>query len=169
MDIESIRADGYVNRWSLIAREDGTFEPRCVEDAILVSDPAAPMAAARNAAIAEGVATPEAVEARALELLPAVAMPVPNSISDRQFFQALAVSGLISKDEAIQAVSIGEIPAKIAATVDLMPDDYAFDARMFFSGAYTFERHHPFTEMFAAMSGFSPSQADDLFRLASNL
>lgn len=93
--------------------------------------------------------------------------PVPESVSDRQFFQALALGGMISEAEALAAVQTGALPAPIAAIVDAMPDQFA--ARMLLSGATTFERRHPLTDALAAALGYSPAQTDDLFRAAAAL
>lgn len=93
--------------------------------------------------------------------------PVPESVSDRQFFQALALGGMISEAEALAAVQTGALPAPIAAIIDAMPDQ--FSARMLLSGATTFERRHPLTDALAAALGYSPAQTDDLFRAAAAL
>lgn len=93
--------------------------------------------------------------------------PVPSSVSDRQFFQALALGGMISEAEALAAVQTGALPAPIAAIVDGLPDQ--FGARMLLSGATTFERGHPLTDALAAALGYSPAQTDDLFRAAARL
>lgn len=93
--------------------------------------------------------------------------PVPESVSDRQFFQALALGGMISEAEALAAVQTGALPAPIAAIVDAMPDQFA--ARMLLSGATIFERRHPLTDALAAALGYSPAQTDDLFRGAASL
>lgn len=93
--------------------------------------------------------------------------PVPESVSDRQFFQALALDGMISEAEALAAVQTGALPAPIAAIIDAMPDQFA--ARMLLSGATTFERRHPLTDALASALGYSPAQTDDLFRVAASL
>lgn len=93
--------------------------------------------------------------------------PVPESVSDRQFFQALALGGMISEAEALAAVQTGALPAPIAAIIDAMSDQFA--ARMLLSGATTFERRHPLTDALASALGYSPAQTDDLFRGAASL
>lgn len=95
------------------------------------------------------------------------AAPVPEEISDRQFFQALAMAGLISKAEAIDAVAIGAVPAAMEAFFAGMSDDEEFAARMLLQGATKFERHHPLVEAFGALNGMTPSQVDDLWRSAA--
>lgn len=93
--------------------------------------------------------------------------PVPPEISDRQFFQALALAGLISQAEALAAVQTGALPAPIAAIVDGLPDQ--FGARMLLSGATTFERANPLTDALGGALGYSPAQTDELFRAAAAL
>ncbi len=93
--------------------------------------------------------------------------PVPEEISDRQFFQALAMAGLITKPEAIDAVAVGAVPAAMEAFFAGMSDDEEFAARMLLQGATKFERHHPLVEAFGAMNGMTPAQVDDLWRTAA--
>lgn len=120
----------------------------------------APWEAARAAALAE------------LDRLAALPLdhdprPVQPEISDRQFFQALAIAGIISEADALAAVQTGALPAPIAAIIDAMPDQFA--ARMLLSGATTFERRHPLTDALASALGYSPAQTDELFRAAAAL
>lgn len=95
--------------------------------------------------------------------------PVPASISDRQFFQQLAVSGVISEAEALDAVKTGDLPAPLMALVDQMPDEQKFSAKMLLCGATTFQRHYPLTEQLAQAMGYSAREIDDLFRAAGQL
>lgn len=95
--------------------------------------------------------------------------PVPDTISDRQFFQQLAVAGIITEDEALAAVKTGTLPASLQALVDAMPDGSKFNAEMLLSGATTFQRNHPLTTTLGSAMGFTSEQIDDLFRAASVL
>lgn len=95
--------------------------------------------------------------------------PVPSSISDRQFFQQLAVSGIITEAEAIAAVATGTIPAALQALIDLLPADVKFSATMLLSGAVTFERSHPLTEAIGSAYNMTPAQIDALWLAASKL
>jgi hypothetical protein len=79
--------------------------------------------------------------------------PVLGPISDRQFFQALALPPyeIITTAEALAAVKTGALPAALAAIVAAIPDATArFNAEMILSGATQFERAHP---MVAAIAG----------------
>lgn len=95
--------------------------------------------------------------------------PVPDAISDRQFFQQLAVMGLITEQEAEDAVAPGTIPASLVALVELLPEQARHSARMLLKGATVFERHHEMTDTIAWMYGFDAAAVDQLFRDASAL
>ena len=95
--------------------------------------------------------------------------PVPGSVSDRQFFQALALGGMITEAEALAAVQTGALPPAFEAFVAALPSGEQFGARMALSGATIFRRDHPLTAAFGAASGKSPAEIDDLFRLAASL
>jgi hypothetical protein len=98
------------------------------------------------------------------------AAPVPDAVSDRQFFHACAKVGMISQPEALAAVKTGDIPAELQAIVDSIPDpDARFDAQMFLSGAVEFRRDHPLTESVRVARSMTGPQVDDLFRLAASL
>jgi hypothetical protein len=85
------------------------------------------------------------------------APPAVPGISDRQFFQALALPPyeIITMAEALAAVKTGELPAALAAIVAAIPDPVArFNAEMILSGATTFEATHPM--VLAIASAMSP-------------
>ena len=88
---------------------------------------------------------------------------VPETISDRQFFQALAIRELITKAEALAAVSTGTLPAAMEAMLAGMSDDEEFAARMLLQGATTFKRSHPLTQAFGSGFGMTPEQIDELW------
>lgn len=96
---------------------------------------------------------------------------LPEVISDRQFFQELAALGEISQDEALAAVQIGAIPARLATAINTLPAQARFSAKMQVSGAVTFHRHHPTTLALAqAMSPpWSSDQLDTLWAAAALL
>lgn len=95
--------------------------------------------------------------------------PVPNEISDRQFFQQLAIMGLITEADAIAAVATGTLPPAMAGFIDQLPADQRFAARMALQGATTFVRSNPLVETFGEMQGMTPEQIDDLWREAAQL
>lgn len=95
---------------------------------------------------------------------------VPQIISDRQFFQQAAISGIITEDEALAAVSIGAIPTVLQTIVDGIPDpSQQFAAKMLLSGATTFDRSHPLTEVVRVSLEWTIEQIDQFFINAAQL
>lgn len=95
--------------------------------------------------------------------------PVPSIISDRQFFQQLAMQGVITQDEALAAVKTGEIPAALKQAVESLPPGRQFEATMIISGATTFQRTHPLTVAIGTACDWTDAQIDALFRAAAVL
>lgn len=93
----------------------------------------------------------------------------PEEISDRQFFQQLAVDGLITQAEALDAVGPGIIPASMAALIARLPAAQQFPAQMLVRGATIFRRDHPVTALIGQLYGLSSAQIDTLWANASNL
>ena len=94
---------------------------------------------------------------------------VPESISDRQFFQQLAIQGLITQHEAEEAVGPGTIPVSMTSLINQLPANQQFGARMLVRGATTFLRNHPVTQLIGTLYGLSDSQIDTLWVNASKL
>lgn len=105
----------------------------------------------------------------AITALPPPPPPVPESISDRQFFQGLAVQGLITEDEALAAVATGTIPAAMQAFIAALPEGQRFGARMVLCGAVEFHRSHPLVSAFGQMQGLDAAGLDDLWRFCAAL
>ncbi len=103
------------------------------------------------------------------------APPVPEpveiipDISDRQFFQALAIRSEITEAEALDAVGPGIIPPAMDALIDHLPEDQRFPARMLIRGATRYERQHPIADLIRGLYGWSVEQADDFWRFAATL
>lgn len=95
--------------------------------------------------------------------------PVPASISDRQFFQQLAVQGIITQDEALAAVKTGAIPVALQQLINGLPAAQQFGATMIVAGATTFERDHPLTVAIGTAYGWTAAQMDALFQAAAEL
>lgn len=102
-------------------------------------------------------------------LIAAGVINVPQTISDRQFFQQLAIAGIISQEEALAAVKTGDIPAALSGFIAALDDAARFNAEMLLSGATVFQRNHPLTDAIAAAQGMTPAQVDDFFRAAAAL
>lgn len=95
--------------------------------------------------------------------------PVPTLISDRQFFQQLAVLGIITPEEALAAVGPGEIPAAMLTMIAALPEAEQFAARMLLTSATVFDRGHPLVAMFGAAFGWSGAQLDAFWTAAAAL
>ena len=95
-------------------------------------------------------------------------VPVPD-ISDRQFFQALAIRGEITEAEALDAVGPGIIPPAMDALIDQLPQEQRFAARMLIRGATRYERKHPIADLIRSLYGWSIEDADDFWRFAATL
>jgi hypothetical protein len=94
---------------------------------------------------------------------------VPEEISDRQFFQQLAVLELITENEALEAVRTGVLPAALETFVQALPSGDQFSARMLLSGATTFRRSHAMTALFGQLQGMSSDDIDNVWRDAALL
>jgi hypothetical protein len=95
--------------------------------------------------------------------------PVPTIISDRQFFQQLAIEERITNQEALDAVKTGDIPAALQSFIDALPTNEKFDAEMLLSGAVEFRRDHPLTIAIGEAQDMTSEQIDDFFRAAAAL
>jgi hypothetical protein len=96
--------------------------------------------------------------------------PVPETISDRQFAQVLAIDGLITQAEALAWVKGGTVPASIQSVVDGIADASAkFGAQMLLSGATSFNRSHPMVTQLGTSLGMTPAQIDDIWRYGATL
>jgi hypothetical protein len=100
---------------------------------------------------------------------PVRAAVIPMTISDRQFYQQIAVLGLITDAEALAAVKTGDIPATLQGLISALPADDQFAATMLLSGAVEFKRAHPLTVAFGAAMGWTSEQLDNLWVEASKL
>lgn len=94
---------------------------------------------------------------------------VPQIISDRQFFQALAGMQIITTEEALAAVGPGTIPAALDAMVQGLPQQEQFPARMLLTGATQFDRNHPMVAVFGVAFGWTPEQLDSFWIEAHQL
>ena len=110
--------------------------------------------------VADGV-VPEAEVDAAPRVLPA--------ISHRQFFQALAEAGMITRGEALAAVKAREIPPAMAGVLAALPPEGRFAAEMLLAGATVFERDHPLVALFGDATGKTAAELDQLWRAAATL
>ncbi|MEN5275754.1 hypothetical protein ABE527_02275 [Brucella sp. TWI432] len=97
-------------------------------------------------------------------------VPIPDEISRRQFFQQLAVMGIITRTDALAAMQGGIIPTPLQAIIDQLPtEDDRFDAQMFVVGAQNFHRLHPLSETVRLSLEWVPEQKDAFWRDAAKL
>lgn len=154
--------DNGVAEFSSVGQEEPAHAPlyRCVEQVVVTTPP--------DGAHTVTEETRAYVNGRE-EISRTYALVVPEEISDRQFFQQLAIAGSITPQEALDAVKTGVIPAAISAVVDMLPDDQKFAAQMLLSGATVFKRSHPMTTALGAGLGLSSAQIDAIWIAAAKL
>lgn len=95
-------------------------------------------------------------------------VPVPAVISDRQFFQKLALMGIIPEADAL-ASNAAVIPGALMTLINQLPAEDQFAAKMLVSGATEFRRDHPLTATIGAAFGWTSEQIDNFFREAVTL
>lgn len=93
-------------------------------------------------------------------------LTTPETISDRQFFQQLAILGLISQEEALAAVKTGDIPQAMQVLVNQLPQEQQFAAQMLIAGATQFNRSHALTAVIRTLFGWTSEQTDNFWRAA---
>lgn len=115
------------------------------------------------------IATGQLIDSELLEDEIDTTVYAPETISDRQFFQKLALDGKITFDEALAAVSIGALPEAVAAIVDTLPAADQFTAKMLLQGATTFQRSHPLVAIFATALNMDANDLNTFWFEASQL
>lgn len=91
--------------------------------------------------------------------------PIPESISDRQFAQVLALDGVITQDEALAWAARGDLPKRLTDALLEIPEagGHRFGARMMLSAATTYERHHPLVPTLGALLGMDAAALDSIW------
>jgi hypothetical protein len=92
-----------------------------------------------------------------------------NTITRRQFFQGLAVTGEITEAQAVEALATGKMPDQIEVIIDTLPTDQKFPARMLLLGANEMQLTNPLTQTFAAAKGWDEAETKAFFDLAALL
>ncbi len=93
---------------------------------------------------------------------------VPDEISRRQFFQQLAVDGIITNAEALAAMKSVTVPQALQAIIDALPTEQdRFTAEMLVIGADTFNRLHALTETVRLAMQWTEEQRDSFWLEAS--
>jgi hypothetical protein len=94
---------------------------------------------------------------------------VPDIISDRQFYQQMAIQGIITQAEAIAAVGPGTLPATLASLISQLPAGAQFDAKMKAIGAVQFSRSSSLVATIAQLFGWDGPTTDTFWVAASQL
>ncbi|OCC05110.1 hypothetical protein BA190_09345 [Labrys sp. WJW] len=94
--------------------------------------------------------------------------PVPEELSRWQFFAAAAIAGIITQQEAEDAIT-GPLPAPFAAFIATLPEGERFTATMLLRGNQAFHRHHAFVQAFLEANGMTDEQADAIWRAGATL
>ena len=92
----------------------------------------------------------------------------PDSISRRQFFQQASAAGLISEDDALEAMG-GRLPKVLSDSINKLPVDWQFGAKALLIGAQTFERSNSLTPIVAKSLGLDQEQTELFWAAASKL
>ncbi|MCD1266085.1 hypothetical protein B5M44_19255 [Shinella sumterensis] len=93
---------------------------------------------------------------------------VPPEISRRQFFQELANREMITKEEALAAITVGTLPGAFDVLVSaILDEDIEWQARMLLAGATSFMRANWFVDYFAVMQGLTPTYMDGFWQSAA--
>lgn len=100
---------------------------------------------------------------------PAASLPPPQWVTDKQFFQAAAQTGIITQDEAVTFMANGAIPSALATAISQLPAGEQFAAKMAIIGARNFYRADPLVIALSAAMGQTSAQVDTLFTLAATL
>ncbi|PAY07193.1 hypothetical protein CK489_15445 [Bradyrhizobium sp. UFLA03-84] len=111
--------------------------------------------------------TPAQIEAVDTDAIKA-ALQIPD-ISLRQFYQQLAVQGVITQDDALSAVRTGALPSALQTIVNGLPQAQQFPATMMLSGASTFQRSNSMTAAIGAAYGWTSEQIDAFFVAAAQI
>ena len=100
--------------------------------------------------------------------IPTPPPPMPTQITNRQYYQQLAIMGPITQQEAADAV-VGTPPPTILGYISSLPQAQQFDAEMFFKGGTIYDRHAALLTGLATYMGWSNSFMDTLWEEGSKL
>lgn len=99
---------------------------------------------------------------------PPAPLPVPESITYRQFILGLLAASFITQEEALAAAS-GTIPACIDDVFDTLPVEDAVKAKITFKTMTSVYRSDPIVTAAGTALGQTSEDIDDFFRLSSTL
>lgn len=110
-----------------------------------------------------------ALATEAAKPLAADPRPVPDEISDRQFWQSAALLGYITEAEAFAAVTVGTIPNILVNAIAQLPTSKQFPVKMAVAGSNTFHLSNPATGLLMQLLGRGPADAIAIWRLGASL
>jgi hypothetical protein len=96
-----------------------------------------------------------------------VGTPIPETITDYQFFWEAAERGLITHADAEAAVAPGDIPSTMLALIEQLPEAERFGARIRVKGAVQYHRHDPLTETLGQLFGMDAAALDAFWTSAA--
>lgn len=101
---------------------------------------------------------------------PVAATASAQIVSDRQFYQGLALRDFCTPEEALDAVRIGVLPEGLRKFVDAIPEAQdRWAAEMLLSGAKEFRRDHAFVAQVGAWVGLDAAALDAFWSHCSTL
>lgn len=119
--------------------------------------------------IASGtITTTAAIDSAYAAVSNSMAVPIPQSITRRQFYSQLVVLGTITQNEAL-ATNAGTVPSELAGYVAALPTGQQFAANMALGGQALFYRNGPITLAVANSLGWTSTQVDTFFTAAAAL
>jgi hypothetical protein len=96
-------------------------------------------------------------------------VPPPITLTNRQLFAALAITGMITQDEALAAGRAGAVPAAVDAVFASLPEQDAFLARLTWATMREVPRNHPLIAALVAADVATDQQVDAIFTLGASI
>lgn len=94
--------------------------------------------------------------------------PVPHSISRKQFYMGLERDGKITKAEALAAMKLGVVPARVQTIIDgILDEAAAYEIEMNIIGANDFYRDNIFVDVFALFEAMTDDEVDEFWRMCA--
>jgi hypothetical protein len=100
---------------------------------------------------------------------PTLVVPVPASVTRRQYYMQGVVMGWFTQAQALALIQLGTIPPATLSFINTMPIGQQFAAMMYIVGANTYERNNPLLKSMTAAGGISSATMDAFFRAAALL
>jgi hypothetical protein len=95
--------------------------------------------------------------------------PAPIVLTNRQLFAALALTGFITKAEALAAGRTGAVPAVVDAVFASLPEQDAFLARLTWATMREVSRDHALISAMIAANLATAEQVDAIFTLGTSI